>query len=165
MLISAVVAMAENRVIGKENRLPWHLPADLKYFKTLTLGKTILMGRKTHESIGRVLPGRRNLILTRNPALQVPGAQVVDSLSQALKILSPADELMIIGGAALYRELLPQIQRIYLTLVHARIEGDSYFPELNPSEWQELSREDHPADEKNAYSFSFVVLERTPERN
>lgn len=160
MRISAIVAMAENQVIGRANQLPWHLPADLKHFKALTLGKTILMGRKTHESIGRVLPGRRNLIMTRNKTFQVPGAQVVDSLAAALKTVDPDEELMVIGGAELYRELLPQVLRIYMTIVHARPLGDSYFPVLNPAEWREVSYEDHPADAQNALPYSFVVWER-----
>lgn len=160
MRISAVVAMAQNRVIGKNNQLPWRLPADLRYFKALTLGKPILMGRKTHEAIGRVLPGRRNIILTRNKAFQVSGAKVIYSFEEVLKGLKEEDELMLIGGAQLFQALLPEIQKIYLTKVHAIVEGDSYFPELNPTEWQEIYCEDHPADHENEYAYSFSVWER-----
>nr|AIA14776.1 Dihydrofolate reductase [uncultured bacterium] len=160
MPISAIVAMAENRVIGKNNQLPWRLPADLRHFKALTMGKPILMGRKTHESIGRVLPGRQNIITTRNTAFQVPEALVVHSLEAALKTLPETEEVMLIGGAELYRELFPKVQRIYMTLVHAEVEGDSYFPELKPSEWQQISCEDHEADQDNAYPYSFLVWER-----
>ena len=118
------------------------------------------MGRKTHESIGRVLPGRRNIITTRNTAFQVPDALVVHSVAAALKTLSENEELMVIGGAELYRELLPQVQRIYMTVVHAELEGDSYFPELKPAEWLQVSCEDHAADKENAYPYSFLVWER-----
>lgn len=160
MYISAIVAMAENRVIGRNNALPWRLPADLRHFKELTLGKPVLMGRKTHESIGRVLPGRRNIITTRNTTFEVPDALVVHSIEAALQTLSESDELMLIGGAELYRELLPRVQRIYMTVVHAEIEGDSYFPELKPAEWRQVNSEDHPADKDNAYPYSFVIWER-----
>jgi len=160
MRISAIVAMAENRVIGRDNQLPWRLPADLRHFKELTLGKPILMGRKTHESIGRVLPGRRNIIMTRNRDYQAPGTERVHSLAEVFKTLLPTDELMLIGGAELYRELLPQVGRLYLTQVHADVKGDSYFPELNPAEWKELSREEHAADAENEYPYSFMVWER-----
>ncbi len=161
MLISAIVAMAENRVIGKDNQLPWRLPADLRHFKALTLGKPVLMGRKTHESIGRALPGRRNIILTRNSGFQAAeGAEVVSSIDVAMESLKATDELMLIGGAELYRELLPRVQRIYLTVVHAQVEGDCYFPELNLTEWRQTSCEDHAADEENRYSYSFMVWER-----
>lgn len=161
MLISAIVAMAENRVIGKDNQLPWRLPADLRHFKALTMGKPVLMGRKTHESIGRALPGRRNIILTRNTGFKASeGVEVVHSIDAVLKSLKATDELMLIGGAELYRELLPRVQRIYLTVVHAQVEGDRYFPELDLSEWRQVSREDHAAEGENAYAYSFTVWER-----
>ncbi len=160
MKLSAIVAITENRVIGRNNRLPWRLPADLCHFKKLTLGKPILMGRKTYESIGRVLPGRRNLILTRNSAYQVPGAEVVFSLEEAVSGLKADEELMLIGGAELFREFLPRVQKVYLTLVRAELEGDSYFPELSAAEWREVSREDHGADAENEYDYSFTVWER-----
>jgi len=160
MRLSAIVAMSENRVIGRDNQLPWRLPADLRHFKALTLGKSILMGRKTHESIGRLLPGRRNIIITRNQQFQVPQALVVHSVEAVLNEICNEDELMIIGGAELYRELLPQTQRIYLTMIHAQIEGDSYFPELTPQEWHKISNEDHPVDTENPYPYSFEIWER-----
>jgi dihydrofolate reductase len=160
MYLSAIVAMAENRVIGKNNQLPWRLPADLRHFKEITLGKPLLMGRKTYESIGRLLPGRQNVIITRNQNFQVLGADIVHSLEQAWALLADANEVMVIGGAELFCELLPQIQRIYLTLVHAAIEGDSYFPALNPAEWCPGVSEEHRADEENNYGYSFVTWER-----
>jgi len=158
--LSIVVAMAENRVIGKNNQLPWHLPADLRHFKTLTMGKPILMGRKTHESIGRALPGRQNIVVTRQRGYQAEGCTVAQSVDAALAACANADEVMLIGGAQLYRELLPRSTRIYLTLVHAIIPGDTLFPEIDPAVWYETARADHPADEKNAHAFSFVTLQR-----
>lgn len=152
--------MTKNRVIGNHNQLPWHLPADLRYFKALTLGKPILMGRQTYASIGRLLPGRQNLILTKNKAFQLPGAWVVHSWEEALKTVPAAQELLIIGGAAVFQALLPKIQRIYITLVHTELPGDRYFPELDLSEWRQLSREDHLADKENCYPYSFLVWER-----
>ena len=161
-ILSAIVAMAENRVIGKDNQLPWHLPADLKHFKSITTGHPILMGRKTHESIGRPLPNRVNIILTRNPDYQAAGCTVVTSIETALQHAEQhhASVLFVIGGAEIYRQLLPAIQRIYLTIVHHAIEGDAHFPELNPHEWKEVSREKHAADEANPFAYSFVVFER-----
>lgn len=160
MHLSAIVAMAENRVIGRNNRLPWRLPADMRYFKKITMGKPILMGRKTYESIGRVLPGRLNIIMTRNTNFQVPEARVVHSLDAALQVVSEVEEAMVIGGAELYQALLLQIQRIYMTVVHAEIEGDQYFPMLDPKEWRQISSEAHQADAENVYAYSFVEWER-----
>ncbi len=160
MELSIVVAMAENRVIGNNNQLPWHLPADLRHFKTLTMGKPILMGRKTHESIGRALPGRQNIVVTRQRGYQAEGCMVTLSVDAALAACADAAEVMLIGGAQLYRELLPRSTRIYLTLVHAIIAGDTLFPAIDPAAWHETARADHPADEKNAYPFSFVTLQR-----
>jgi len=160
MLISAIAAMADNRVIGRDNQLPWRLPADLRHFKALTWGKPILMGRKTYDSIGRALPGRQNIILTRNLAFQAAGTQVVHSLDAALDLMQGVEECMLIGGAELYQALLPRVHRIYLTLVHAQILGDSYFPVLNPTEWHERQREDHTADTENEYAYSFTIWER-----
>lgn len=160
--ISAIVAMSENRVIGDDNQLPWHLPADLKHFKTITSGHPILMGRKTFESIGRPLPNRTNIIITRNPSFQAPGCIVIQSIDDAVKRAEEAgsDEIFIIGGAEVYTQLLPNIERIYLTIVHDEFEGDTFFPELNPSEWVEVKSEVHDEDEDNDYSYSFVVMER-----
>lgn len=160
--LSAIVAMAENRVIGKDNKLPWHLPADLKHFKYLTIGHPILMGRKTYESIGKPLPERDNIILTHDATYCAPGCVVVTNIDEALESATSEtnDEVFIIGGAQIYRELLPRIERIYLTIVHADFAGDAFFPELNPEMWQEKNREKHLPDEKNAYAYSFITLER-----
>ncbi|MCW8844354.1 MAG: type 3 dihydrofolate reductase [Gammaproteobacteria bacterium] len=160
MQISLVVAMAENGVIGRDNALPWHLPADLRHFKALTLGKPVIMGRKTHESIGRPLPGRQNIVLTRDTAFQAPGCDVCPSLEDAKVRAGDVEEIMIIGGAALYRETLVHADRIYLTEIHASIEGDTWFPEIDSATWREITRERHAADEHNALAYSFVTLER-----
>jgi len=158
--ISAIVAMSENRVIGKDNQMLWHLPADFKHFKDITMGKPILMGRKTHQSIGRVLPGRCNVVISRDVNFQACGCVVANSIETALLSVEYSDEVFVIGGAMLYQELLPMTQRIYLTIVHHEFVGDAYFPELNPDEWRESDRVMYPQDEKNAYSFSFVTLDR-----
>lgn len=160
--ISAIVAMSDNRVIGKNNQLLWRLPADMKHFKTITTGHPVLMGRKTYESIGRPLPNRTNIILTRDGAYQAAGCKVVTTLDEALAEASSltSDEIFIIGGAEIYRQLLPKIQRIYLTIVHHSFDGDASFPELNEWEWREISREKHEADGENGFGYSFVLLER-----
>lgn len=162
MIISAIVAQSENKVIGQNNQLPWRLPADLRHFKTITTGSPILMGRKTHESIGRPLPNRTNIILTRDPAFHAPGCMTVTSIDTAIEIarLSCSKELFIIGGAEVYQQTLPIVQRIYLTLVHHHIQGDAYFPLLDKKEWIEKECVTYPADAENAYSYSFLVLER-----
>lgn len=160
MRVSLVVAMAENRVIGRDNALPWHLPADLRFFKNLTLGKPIIMGRKTYESIGRPLPGRQNIVLTRDDNFKAPGCDICSSLEQAMLAAGDAGEVMIIGGAALYDAVLDTADRIYLTEVHSDIQGDTWFPELDPSHWTEISRERHFADERNSMDYSFVTLDR-----
>lgn len=158
--IAIVVAMAENRVIGRDNRLPWHLPADLRHFRQLTLGKPVLMGRRTHESIGRPLPERINIVVTRDRDYEATGCIVAHSLESALEAAAGYAEVMVIGGTELYRQLLPRADRIYLTLVHAGFEGDAWFPELEAGEWREVERMDYPADEKNCCPYSFVRLER-----
>jgi dihydrofolate reductase len=160
MLISAIVAMSENRVIGKDNQLPWHLPADLKHFKEITMGKPILMGRKTYESIGRLLPGRENVIITRNADFKVPGAQVFHSPLAAIAGMRQYPEIMVIGGSELYQVMFPLFNRIYMTLVYANIEGDSYFPEVNLADWKLVSQIEHEADEKNTFDYDFLVWER-----
>ena len=159
MSISLIVAVAENGVIGQENALPWRLSGDLKRFKALTMGKPIIMGRKTFDSIGKPLPGRTNIVITRQSNLQLSGCTVVGSLSEALSAVH-ADEYMIIGGAEIYRQALPLAQRVYLTQVHASIAGDAFFPVLEPSQWREMAREDVSADEQNQYAHSFITLER-----
>ena len=160
MIISIIVAMARNRVIGKNNRLPWHLPADLKHFKETTMGHPIIMGRKTYESIGRPLPGRTNIVVTRNPEFRAEGCTVVHSLEEALRAAEEAEEVFVIGGATLYREALPIANRIYLTLVEADIEGDTLFPEIDSDSWEEVHCETHPSDERNPYAYSFIELKR-----
>ena len=160
MKLCLVVAMARNRVIGRGNSLPWHLPADLKFFKRITLGKPILMGRKTFESIGRPLPQRRNIVITENRHFRAAGCLVVHSLSEALAAAQPAPQVMIIGGASLYRQTLPRASSIYLTQVEADIAGDTYFPEFDRTAWQEEWHEDHPADARHAYSYRFLFLKR-----
>ena len=164
MKLSIIVAMAENRVIGRENDLPWRLPADLRYFKSKTLGKPCLMARKTFESLGGALRGRTNIVLTRNELYTAEGAHVVNTIEEGLKIaeryLGDDEEIMILGGATLYEEILPRVDRLYITEVHESFDGDTRFPEFDRSEWKETSREDHPADEANAYPYSFVLLDR-----
>ena len=159
-IIAIVVAMAENRVIGNANRLPWHLPADLRHFRQVTIGKPVLMGRKTHESIGRPLPERTNIVVTRDRSYEAPGCIVVHSIESALKAAGDREEVMVIGGTDFYRQLLPKADRLYLTLVHAAFEGDVWFPELDEREWREVERTDCAADEKNPWSYSFIRLER-----
>jgi dihydrofolate reductase len=162
-ILSFVVAMARNRVIGKDNGLPWRLPADLRHFKVITMGKPIIMGRKTFDSIGRPLPGRTNIVVTRDPAYQAEGCVVAHSIEAALAAAGEAEEVMIIGGADFYRQLLPRADRIYLTRIDAEIEGDTWFPELDAAQWRERSREDHVPDADNPYPYSFIVLEATGE--
>jgi Dihydrofolate reductase len=159
-LISIIVALAENRVIGIENRLPWHLPGDMKWFRRHTLGKPIVMGRKTFESLGRPLPERHNIVVTGDAAYQAPGATVVHSIAEALRAAGDVPEVMIIGGESFYRQMLPRADRLILTLVHAEVAGDAWFPEFDWDDWREVERGDHPADDKNPYAFSFLILER-----
>jgi dihydrofolate reductase len=160
MRISLIVAMAENRVIGRDNQLPWRIPEDLKHFKALTMGKPIIMGRKTYESIGRPLPGRDNIVITGDTLYRAEGCQVVHSIEEALRSVGVAEEAMIIGGAALYRQTLQDADRLYLTLVKAQPEGDTWFPKIEPQAWREIRREAHRADESNEYDYAFVVLDR-----
>jgi dihydrofolate reductase len=152
--------MTADRVIGSDNRLPWHLPADLAHFKRLTVGKPILMGRRTWESIGRPLPERTNIVITRDADYTAPGCVVVHSLEAALRAAGHNPEIMVIGGAELYRQALPQAERIYLTEVHGSFEGDTFFPELGEDDWREVERCDYDPDEKNSHAYSFVTLQR-----
>jgi len=158
-VISLVVAVSDNDVIGVNNQLPWRLPNDLQRFKAITMGKAIVMGRKTFDSIGRPLPGRRNIVVSRRDA-EITGCTVVNSMQAALAAAQDSNETMVIGGADIYRQALPMAQRIYLTRVHAVIEGDAGFPRLNDQEWNEVSCEPHSADERHAYPYSFLILER-----
>ncbi len=158
--VSLVVAADEEGGIGRGGGLPWHLPADLKHFRALTMGKPVIMGRRTWESIGRPLPGRRNVVVSRQPSLQVPGCEVAGSLDDALRLVDDAAEACVIGGAEIYRLALPLADLIHLTRVHARVEADTFLPPLDPREWRLQSREEHAADERHAYPFSFITLER-----
>jgi len=162
-----IVAMSRNRVIGRNNKLPWYLPGDLRYFKQVTMGKPILMGRKTWDSIGRPLPGRLNVVITRDENWMAPAGVARDhSLEQALiraeahAELEDGDEVMIIGGGQIFQEALPLVDRMYVTLVHDDIEGDAFFPEIDWNAWEELGREDFQAADNNPYDYSFVVYER-----
>lgn len=157
--LSLIVAFDENRLIGAGGQLPWRLPDDLKHFKALTLGKTILMGRKTWNSLGRPLPQRDNWVLTRDPNFKPEGCRVFADLNVALAAHTQG-ELMVIGGAQLYQQTLPHAQRLYLTQVHARVEGDTWFPAIDAAAWRETAREDHAADERHAHAYSFITLER-----
>ena len=152
--------MSQNRVIGKENKLPWKMPADLAYFKKVTLNNTVIMGRKTFESIGRPLPQRQNIILTKNPdelKKQFPDLQIVNSIHTAIQLAEYP--IFIIGGSSIYQELLPFANVIYLTLIKADFDGDCFFPELDNS-WKVTSREEHPADEKNPHAYQFLILKK-----
>jgi dihydrofolate reductase len=159
--VALVVAMADNGVIGKGGGLPWHLPDDLKYFKVVTFGKPVLMGRRTFESIGKPLPGRRNLVMTRAATAAVPGLEYVGSVEQARSLAAGAAELCVIGGAEVFALALPLATRIYLTRVHAQVTGDVYFPLRDFSAWRESDSVSHAADERHAYAMSFVTLERS----
>lgn len=158
--LSLIAALADNRVIGKGNRLPWHLPADLQYFKRLTMGKPIVMGRRTWESLPGLLPGRTHVVVTRNPAYRAQGGFVVHSLDEAITTFGDVDELMLVGGASLYSQALPLVARMYLTEVHIAPEGDAYFPEFDRAQWREIAREEGKVDRRNAIPHSFVTLQR-----
>jgi len=160
MKISIIVAMAANGVIGRDNQLPWHLPADLKHFKQTTMGKPILMGRKTWESIGRPLPGRTNIVITRDSTYSAAGCEVVNSIDAAITAAGEQDEVMVIGGAELYRQVLPDTDTIYLTRIHKAFDGDTHFPDIRNTEWHQVERVDHEADEKNSHDYSFIRLDR-----
>ena len=160
MSLSIIVALSENHVIGSGNQLPWKLSADLKRVKALTMGHHLIMGRKTYESIGRPLPGRTNVIITRNGSYAPEGCVVVNSLAAALELAKEDSEAFVFGGGEIFREALPLVNKIYLTKVHCVIDGDTHFPELTSSEWIELDREEFKADEKNEYDYSFITLQR-----
>ena len=162
-LISIIAAMAENRVIGIDNRLPWRLPADLKHFKSLTVGKPIVMGRKTWESLPGLLPDRPHIVVTTHSDYQAEGCTVVNSIDQALAVAGGVDEIMIVGGAAFYEQMIPKADRMYLTLVHTEVEGDAWFPAFDWSNWREISKEEHVADDKNPYNYTFLTMERKSE--
>jgi len=166
MTIALIVAASENNVIGRNNQLPWYLPGDLQYFKAMTLGKPVIMGRKTFESIGKPLPGRDNIVISRQADYAAEGIKLVSSLAAAIELgesinlINGAEEVMIIGGAQIYAEALGLADRVYLTRVHRRVEGDAHFPELDLEQWREVAREDIAAKEPNPFDFSYLVLDR-----
>ncbi|WP_108125745.1 dihydrofolate reductase [Saccharospirillum mangrovi] len=166
MRIALIWAMATNGVIGRDNKLPWYLPGDLQYFKRVTSGKPVIMGRKTYDSIGKPLPNRTNIIVTRDTAFQADGCQVVHSLEDAIHLaeaqvaVSGGDEAIVMGGAEIYAQALPKADRLYVTLVHADVEGDAQFPAIDFAAWQEIAREDYNAEGPNPYDYSFIVYDR-----
>lgn len=155
-----IVAHANNRVIGKNNDMPWHLPADLAYFKKTTLGKPIIMGRKTYQSIGRPLPGRKNIVISRDDNFQAEGVEVVNSVDAALALVVDSAEVMVIGGGAIYQHCLAAAQRLYITHINADIDGDTHFPEYDLTVWQKVASDIRPSDEKNLYQLDFSVYEK-----
>ncbi len=160
MLLSLIVAIDQKGVIGMDDAIPWRISSDMKHFKLITMGKPIVMGRKTHESIGRALPGRENIVITRDENYSTEGCTVLHSLNEALDHCSPAAEVIIIGGRNIYRQTLDKADRIYLTQVHADVMGDVFFPVFDMTEWTEVEREDFQPDSKNGHPFSFLKLER-----
>ena len=152
--------MDKNRVIGKDNDLPWNMPADLKRYRSMTLGKPNIMGRKTHEAIGRVLPKRLNIVVTRDKNYKAEGCVVVHSVEEALKATRDAEEVMVLGGAEIFKMFLDKVNRMYLTYIDGEFEGDTFFPEFDESEWKETLREEHKADSENPYDYVYVNLER-----
>ncbi|MFN0181095.1 MAG: dihydrofolate reductase [Gemmatimonadales bacterium] len=154
MIVSLVVAMAENGVIGANGRLPWHLPDEIKHFKRLTVDHTVIMGRKTYDEVGRPLPNRRNVVISRNPAFRPPGVTVVPNLDEALALGATETEVFVIGGAEIYRLALPRADRLYLTVVHATFEGDVVFPPFDQAAWVLEDETFHPADERHSASFT-----------
>lgn len=161
-LLTFIVAVSDNDVIGRDNALPWHLPEDLKRFKRLTLGKPIVMGRRTFESIGKPLPGRHNIVVTRDPNYRREGVSVVHDAASALRTAGPVPEIMVIGGAELFRALLPHAGRVHLTRVRGNIEGDVRWLPLDEREWQVVDRQEHAADDRHVYPMTFEVWEKRP---
>ena len=159
-IISIIAAVARNRVIGIHNRLPWRLPADLKYFRRTTLGHAVIMGRKNYESIGRPLPQRLNIVLSSDPGYRAPGCQVAHSLAAALAAAGDDPEVFIVGGAQVYAQAMPLAARMYLTLIDAEFAGDAWFPEYDEREWREIARTGHVPEPDNPYRFSFLTLQR-----
>lgn len=161
MKIGLVAAMSRNHVIGRNNALPWSLPADLQRFKKITMGKPMIMGRKTYDSIGRPLPGRKNIVISRNPAFHADGVTVVGSLNAALEAADQAPEVMVIGGMNIYHQFLPRADRLYFTLIHSSIDdGDAFFPAYNRRDWRLVIEENHPADALNPFAYSFMTWQR-----
>ena len=162
MRLSIIAAMSANRVIGNNNNLPWRLPADLKRFKSLTLGHHLIMGRKTFESIGQPLPGRTTVLITHQSGFAPAGVLVAHSIDQALHVVAGDDEVFVAGGAQIYQQMLPRADRLYLTSIHEEFEGDTDFPEFEESDWQLISEEDHAPDDKNLYPYSFLTYDKQP---
>lgn len=160
MILSLIVARASNGIIGKDNGMPWHLPADLAHFKRTTMGRPVIMGRRTWESIGRPLPGRRNIVVSRNAGYRAEGAEVVGSLEQACEAVRETDEAFVIGGGQLYAEALPLADRVFVTEIGEAIEGDTRFPDLEPGHWRETLLAEQAPDERNAYRLRFLRLDR-----
>ncbi len=160
MLIALIVAMDKNRVIGVGGGLPWRLPDDMRFFRKMTLGKPVIMGRKTYQSIGKPLKGRTNIIMTHRAGFTAEGCVIVHSIDEAIAAAGTVDEIMVIGGATIYEQFLPMTDKIYLTEVDAEVRGDTWFADISAENWQEISRTHHAADEKHAYSFDFVILTR-----
>jgi len=158
--LSLIVAMDESRLIGSNNDLPWQMPADLAYFKRTTMGKPIIMGRKTFASIGRPLPGRRNIVITRDPGFSAPGCEIANGIQAAMALCSDVEEVMLIGGASLYKQTIDQAKRLYVTRIHHRFQGDTWFPEIDLGLWKEEAREDHNSDHSNPYAYSFIKFVR-----
>jgi len=162
MIVSMISAMSHDRVIGLNGGMPWHLPADLANFKRSTMGCSVIMGRTTYDSIGKPLPGRKNIVLSRSPELSLAGCEVVGSLDDALELVKHEQEVFIIGGQQVYQQALSLAERLYLTHIEAKFEGDTFFPDYTSIDWTQLSSKKHPADEKNPYPYRFEVLERVP---
>lgn len=159
-MVALIAAMTPTGVIGRDNGLPWHLPDDLRRFKSLTMGKPIVMGRRTFESIGRPLPGRRNIVLSRHAIALPEGVIVARDWPAALAAAAGAPEIMVIGGAEVYGLALAEAQRLYLTIVHGALQGDAHFPAIDARQWREVERSEHPADDRHAYALTFLTLER-----
>ncbi|MCA1054549.1 dihydrofolate reductase [Rossellomorea aquimaris] len=160
-MISFIVAMDKNSAIGKNNELPWHLPADLAFFKKVTMGSPIVMGRKTHESIGKALPGRENIVITRDKQYEAEGCTIIHSIEEITAVApNVQDEVFVIGGAEIFKEAFPHADRLYLTLIEDEFDGDTFFPPFNRDEWDVISREKGPKDEKNPYDYYFMILDR-----
>ena len=160
-ILSLIVAHADNRIIGKDNTMPWHLPDDLAYFKKTTLGKPVVMGRKTYQSIGRPLPGRQNIVISRDTTFNAKGIDTANSVEQALALAGDAAEVMVIGGGAIYKHCLPAANRLYVTHIQADIDGDTQFPHYDDGSWKKVNTELRESDEKNAYALDFCVYEKS----
>ena len=159
MIVTIVVAIADNYAIGKNNQLLWHMPADLKHFKQITTGHTVIMGRKTYDSVGKPLRNRRNIIITRQD-ITIEGCEVVKSIDDALALSANEEEVFIVGGAEIYKIAMDKTDRIYLTIIHHSFDADTFFPEIDCMKWKETAREDHQPDEKNKFPYSFITLDR-----